>query len=158
MRKLFQRDRKSRSGTAIIEFAIGSGILMAVFGGTFEFGYTFYIYNNLETAVNNGAKYAALRVYEQTTNTPSACFTSAVQDMVAYADPTGTTTTPVAPGLAPGNVSVTATFNNSVPSQVTVGLSSYTIDSVFARITLTNKPQITYPFLGRYAPGETCSQ
>ena len=158
MMRLFQRNRKSRSGTAIIEFAIGSGVLMAVFAGTFEFGYTFYIYNNLQTAVNNGAKYAAIRTYDSTSSTASGCFQTAVQDMVVYGDPTGTNTTPVAPGLSTSNVTVTPTFTNSVPTAMTVSISSYTINSVFASFTLTNKPQVTYPYLGGFAPGTTCVQ
>jgi len=141
----------------MVEFAIGATILASVFTGTFEFGYLFYIYNNVETAVNNGAKYAALRAYEMTSTSASSCFTTAVQDMVAYGDPSGATTNSVAPGLTPSKVTVTVTFANSVPSQMTVAINSYTINAVVATITLTNKPQATYPFLGRYAPGETCA-
>ena len=87
----------------MVEFALGSFLLMGALTGIFEFGYSFYVYNNLQTAVNNGAKYAALRTYESTTSTPSACFQTAVQDMVAYGDPTGANTTPVAPNLTPSN-------------------------------------------------------
>jgi len=141
----------------MVEFAIGSFVLIAALAGTFEFGYSFYIYNNLQTAVNNGAKYAALRTYESTDNTPGACFQTAVQDMVAYGDPTGTNTTPVAPNLTPGDVSVNVTFANGVPSTMTVGISSYAINAVFKTINLANKPQVTYPFLGRYAPTNTCT-
>ena len=141
----------------MVEFAIGSFVLMAAFTGTFEFGYSFYVYNNLQNAVNNGAKYAALRTYESTNSTPSACFTTAVQDMVAYGDPTGTNTTPVAPNLTPSEVSVNVTFSNGVPSTMTVAISSYALNAVFATINLTNKPQVSYPFLGRYAPTNTCT-
>jgi Flp pilus assembly protein TadG len=155
---LVRQNRKRQKGSAILEFAIGSGILVAAFTGTFQFGYSLYIYNNLQTAVNNGAKYAALRPYEPTDTTPEACFKTAVQNMVVYGDPTGTATTPVAPSLVPGNVFVNVTFANGVPSTMTVGISSYKIDSAVTTITLTNKPQVTYPYLGRYAGGngETC--
>jgi Flp pilus assembly protein TadG len=142
----------------MIEFALGSFVLMGALTGTFEFGYTFYVYNNLVTAVNNGAKYAALRSYEQTSSTPSSCFTTAVQDMAVYGDPTGTNTTPVAPGLTPGVVSLAVTFSNGVPSAMTVGISTYTIYSVFASKTLSNKPQVTYPYLGPYSPDDPCTQ
>jgi Flp pilus assembly protein TadG len=154
------RKRIRQGGNSIVEFALGAGLLMATFTGIFEFGFSFYIYDNLQTAVNNGAKYAALRAYEPTTNTPEACFLTAVRDMVAYGDPTGTNTKPVAPGLAPDNVFLNVTFTNRVPSQMTVGISSYTINSGIAKTTLTNKPQATYPYLGRYAEGdgETCVQ
>jgi Flp pilus assembly protein TadG len=160
MTKTMAYRRKRQRGSAVVELAIGSGLILAAFTGTFEFGYTFYRYNNMQTAVNNGAKYAAFRTYQPTTSTPEACFQAAVQNMVVYGDPTGTTTTPVVPGLTPNNVFLTVTFLNGVPSRMTVGIASYTIDSVFARITLTNKPQATYPFLGRYAAGngEACVQ
>ena len=159
MKKRFKpRHRTGQRGNAMVEFALGATVLAAVFTGTFQFGYTFYIYNNVETAVNNGAKYAALRTYEQTSSTPSACFTTAVQDMVAYGDPTGATTTPVAPGLKPSNVNLTVTFSNGVPSQMQVSLSGYTIYSVFSTVTLTNKPLSIYPFVGRYAPTNGCTQ
>jgi Flp pilus assembly protein TadG len=153
-----QRYRRRQRGSAIVEFALGSGILMAVFTGTFKFGYTFYVYNNLQTAVNNGAEYAALRPYEPTTSTPEACFKTAVQNMVAYGDPSGTTTTPVAPGLTPSKVTLTVNFAKGVPSSMTVGITGYAINAVVAKFTLTNKPQATYPYLGRYAggDGETC--
>lgn len=141
----------------MIEFALGSFVLVGALTGTFKFGYSFYVYNNLQTAVNNGAKYAALRTYEVTDSTPSACFVTAVQNMVAYGDPTGTNTTPVAPGLTPGNVSVSVTWGNGVPSAMTVAISSYALNSVFATVNLSNKPQVTYPFLGPYAPTNPCT-
>lgn len=158
MRILRFKSNRRQKGNALIEFALGSGVLMSAFAGTFQFGYSFYVYDNLQNAVNNGAKYAGLRAYDSSTSTPSTCFLTAVQDMVAYGDPTGTTTTPVAPHLSPSNVFLNVTFSNGVPSQFTVGISSYTINSVVASINLTNKPQMTYPFLGRYAPGNPCSQ
>jgi Flp pilus assembly protein TadG len=142
----------------MVELALGVALLSGMFTATFQYGYTFYVYNNVQTAVNNGAKYAALRTYEQTSASPSDCFRHAVQDMVAYGDPTGTTTTPVAPGLTPSNVVLTVTFSNGVPSQMQVNLTNYSINSVFGTMTLSNKPSSTYPFLGRYAPTNTCVQ
>ena len=32
---------RNRSGSIMIEFALGSGVLLAAFTGTFQFGYTF---------------------------------------------------------------------------------------------------------------------
>lgn len=143
--------KRGRSGNIMLEFAVGSGVLVAAFAGTFQFGYTFYSYNKLATAVNDAARYAALRPYDSTTGTPSPAFSAAVENMVVYGDPTGGTT-PIVPGLKTNNVTVTATFVHSVPSTVTVFVSGYTIDSMFAQNTLTNKPQVTYPYLGIYSP------
>jgi Flp pilus assembly protein TadG len=156
MKNVLSPRKQSQKGSALVEFAIGSSILMAVFAGTYQFGYSFYVYNNLQTAVNNGAKYASLRTYEQATGTPSSCFSDAVENMVVYGNPSGGTI-PVAPNLGTDNVFIVTTFSNGVPSTMTVGISNYTIDAVFKRFPLTNKPQVTYPFLGRYAPGNPCT-
>ena len=54
----------------MIEFAIGSGVLLAAFSGTFQFGYTFLQYNNLENAVARGARYASLVPYDSPQRNP----------------------------------------------------------------------------------------
>ena len=142
---------RNRDGNAMIEFAIGSGVLVAAFTGTFQFGYTFLQYNNLENAVARGARYASLVPYDSATTTPSAAFRTAVQNMVLYGTPTAGTS-PVLPGLTTGNVNLTVTFTNGIPSGMTVSISGYTINSVFATTTLTNKPQITYTYQGIWSP------
>jgi Flp pilus assembly protein TadG len=144
--------KRERAGNIMLEFAVGSGVLVAAFVGTFQFGYTFYTYNKLATAVSDGARYAALRPYDATTSTPSSGFQTAVKNMVVYGDPNGGTA-PIVPGLKTENVSVSAPFVHSVPSTVIVSISGYTIDSIgFGQNTLTNKPQVTYPYMGIYSP------
>ena len=135
----------------MLEFAIGAGVLVAVFAGTFQFGYTFYRYNVLKNAVSDGAHYASLRAYDSSTSTPSAAFQQAVQNMTVYGDPGGGTT-PIAPGLTTSNVSVSPVFTNGVPSAITVSLTGYTIAAVFGNTTLSNKPIVTYPYQGIYQP------
>ena len=151
IRRGIMKLKRGRAGNIMLEFAVGSGVLVAAFAGTFQFGYTFYSYNKLAAAVNEGARYAALRPCDSTTTTPSAAFSTAVENMVVYGSPTGGTT-PIVPGLKTSNVSVTSTFVHSVPSTVTVFISGYSIDSLFAQNTLTNKPQVTYPYMGIYSP------
>jgi Flp pilus assembly protein TadG len=142
---------RNRDGNAMLEFAIGSGVLVAAFTATFQFGYTFLQYNNLENAVARGARYAALVPYDSATTTPSSAFQTAVQNMVLYGSPTAGTS-PVLPGLTTGNVNLTVTFTNGIPSAMTVSISGYTINSVFATTTLTNKPQVTYTYQGVWSP------
>jgi Flp pilus assembly protein TadG len=151
LRQALYRFKRGRAGNVMLEFAIGSGVLVAAFTGTFQFGYTFYAYNKLATAVYDGAHYAALRPYDSTTTTPSDAFKTAVTNMVVYGNPAGGTT-PIVPGLTTDQVKLTTTFSHSVPSTVTVAINGYTIDSLFAQNTLTNKPQVTYPYLGIYSP------
>jgi Flp pilus assembly protein TadG len=142
---------RDRAGTAMLEFTIGAGVLVAVFTGTFQFGYTFLQYNNLENAVARGARYASLVPYDSPTTAPSAAFQTAVRNMVLYGNPTAGGA-PVLSGLTAGNVILTVTFTNQVPSAMTVWINGYTIDSLFATTTLAKKPQVTYAYQGIWAP------
>jgi Flp pilus assembly protein TadG len=150
VQQTWKRTRNCR-GNAILEFAIGSGILVAAFTGTFQFGYTFLQYNNLENAVIRGARYASLVPYDSASSTPTTAFTTAVQNMVLYGSPTAGAS-PQLPGLTPGNVNLTVTFANGIPTGMTVSTSGYTIDSVFAKTVLTNKPNVTYAYQGIWSP------
>lgn len=145
--KAFRRER----GNILVEFAIGAGILVLVFSGTFHFGYTFYQYNLLKSAVNAGARYAALRTYDSATATPSAAFLMAVQNVVVHGDPSGGSAV-AAPGLMNGHVRLAVTFANGVPSTVKVSLNGYPISGVFGEFMLTSKPAVTYAFQGIFAP------
>jgi len=135
----------------MLEFALGSGVLIAAFTGTFQFGYIFLQYNNLENAVARGARYASLVPYDSATTTPSSAFQTAIQNMVLYGSPTAGTS-PVLTGLTTSNVNLTVTFTNGIPSAMTVSISGYTINSIFATSSLTNKPQVTYAYQGIWSP------
>ena len=53
----------------MVEFALASVILIPTFVGTFQFGYTFYVYNLLCTQVRAGARYASTRTFRCKTST-----------------------------------------------------------------------------------------
>jgi Flp pilus assembly protein TadG len=142
---------RCRRGNVMIEFAIGAGVLISIFAGTFQFGYTFYQYNLLKNAVSDGARYASMQTYDSSSATPSAAFQQAVQNMVVYGNPAGGSS-PIAPGLTTGNVNLNVTFTNAVPTAMTVSITSYTIGAVFGTTTLTNKPVVTYTYQGIYSP------
>lgn len=141
----------NRRGNVMIEFAIGSGLLLAAFTGTFQFGYTFLQYNNLENAVARGARYASLVPYDSATTNPSVAFKTAVQNMVLYGTPTAGVS-PVLPGLTAANVNLTVTFTNKIPTLMTVSISNYTINSLFSKNTLKTKPQVAYAYQGVWSP------
>ena len=142
---------RDRAGNTMIEFALGSGILVMAFVGTFQFGYTFLQYNSLENAVARGARYASLIPYDSTSTIPSGAFSSAVKNMVLYGTSTAGTS-PALPGLTTTNVNLTVTFTNGVPSAMTISVSGYSINSIFATSTLTNKPKVTYAYQGIWTP------
>lgn len=144
---------RDRSGNVMIEFALGSGILLAAFTGTFQFGYTFLQYNNLQNAVARGARFASLAPYDSLTSTASTAFKTKVQNMVLYGSTTAGTT-PVLPGLTAANINVVPFFDPTlkIPTKMTVSITGYTINSIFASSTLTNKPQVTYAYQGVWSP------
>jgi Flp pilus assembly protein TadG len=146
-----RRHRGRRSGAAIVEFAVGSGILLAVFSGTFEVGYTLIQYNRLQIAVAQGARYASLVPYDSPTATPSTAFVSSVRNVVLYGTPS-TGATPVVSGLTAANISLVVTFANGVPNSIEVLVGGYTINALFGSHTLTGKPRVTYPYQGIWAP------
>src|ERR1051326_8838272 len=146
--RLLSRDRK---GSALVELAIGSAGLVAVFTGRFQFGFPFLQYNNLENAVARGARYASVATYDSATTTPSSAFQTAVQNMVLYGSTTAGTS-PVLPGLTTSNVTLTVPFTNGIPTAMTVAITGYTVNSVFTTFTLNNKPQVTCPYLGLWSP------
>jgi TadE-like protein len=74
----------SRRGNAMIEFALASFVLIPLFIGTFQFGYTFYVYNLLCTQMRAGARYASLKTFK---GSDVSGFKTAVQNMVMYDNP-----------------------------------------------------------------------
>jgi len=144
---------RDRSGNVMIEFALGSGILLAAFTGTFQFGYTFLQYNNLQNAVARGARFASLAPYDSANATPTTAFKDKVKNMVLYGSTTAGTT-PVLPGLTAANINVVPFFDPTlkIPTRMTVSITGYTINSIFASNTLTNKPQVAYAYQGVWSP------
>ena len=142
--------RKKRSGSVLVEFTLSAIFLTGLFLGVWQFGYGFYIYNELEQSVRAGARYASLRTYNSATSTPTSDFLTAVQNVVVYGDPAGGTT-PVAPGLTTANVSLTVTFT-SVPTEMNVAITGYQLPTYFGSQTLSGKPTTTFPFVGVFGP------
>lgn len=140
-------------GSVIVELTLSLTFLTALFLGTWQYGYTFFIYGELEQAVRAGARYASLLTYNSGTSTPTADFTTAVQNVVVYGDPAPANgAAPVAPGLTTGNVAVTVTWTSGVPTAMTVAITGYTVPTYFGSATLTGKPTTTFPFVGIFGP------
>jgi Flp pilus assembly protein TadG len=142
---------RKRQGSALLEFAIATGILVPLFTGTFQFGYTLYVYNNLQSAVRGGARYASMRSYDSPSATPSSGFSSAVKNMVVYGNPDGTGQ-PVSRGLTASNVQIQPNMNGAAPESITVQITGYAIDAVFTSFTFNGKPSTTFPYTGTAAP------
>ena len=138
--------KKSQSGNALIEFALGWSVLWLIFSGVFEFGYSFYIYNVLQTQVANAAELGSKMQYDISN---ASSFAAPLQNMVLYSDETAGDT-PCVPRLTSSNVNVTVnTDAQSVPHDITINIQNYTINSIFASFTPSNKPRATVKFMGQ---------
>jgi hypothetical protein len=126
-------------------------VLVPVFAGTFQFGYTFYAYNNLNSAIRGGARYASMRGYDSGTSTPSTSFSTAVKNMVVYGNVEGTGS-PVVLGLTTGNVEIVPNMKGSIPASMTVQIKNFTVGQVFGSYTFNSKPSTTFSYTGTYAP------
>jgi Flp pilus assembly protein TadG len=144
----YSNNRRKQRGNALLEFAIGWSVLWLLFSGVYDFGYSFYVYNRLLTAVSDAAALGSRISYD--TANPGG-FTATLQNMVLYGTETAGTS-PILSGLTESNVSVSVTLDgNSIPRDVTVSISNYSINSLFQAITLTGKPRATVKYFGQLA-------
>ena len=133
------RHRRER-GAALLEFALSAIVLVALFVGVFQIGYTFYAYNRLEGAVRRGAQYASLK--------PDAI--TEVRNTVVFGDPNPKDgAIPVLNGLTTSHVQVKVTGAAVAPASVTVAIVGYQINSVFSITTLDGRPSVTFPYVGQ---------
>src|SRR5215212_7214133 len=123
--------RNSKRGSAMIEFALSAAVLIPCLAGTFQFGYGLYSYNRLQSAVDGGGRYAALRTYRALAGaTDTDKVKLAIKNVVVYGTPSPTdSATPMVSGLGTGNVDVT--YDAAVPSTVKVSISSFTVNTIF---------------------------
>ncbi|MEP6962455.1 MAG: TadE/TadG family type IV pilus assembly protein, partial [Acidobacteriota bacterium] len=132
-RTVSSRRRKTSTGTALIEFALSFFVMWAMITGVYGFGYAFYIYNRMLTAVADAASMGAKMDYDTSDNTS---YLTSLKNMVVYGD-TIAGTNPIVPGLTTSNVTVTVgTDGNQFPRDITVAIASYSIDGLVQRINL----------------------
>jgi len=155
------RHPRNERGNTMVEFALGWTVLWFLFSGVFQFGYAFYVYNILQTSVGNAAQLASRMPYD---NSNISNFVTQVSKMAAYGDMNGTT--PVVRGLSwnsctqaenewtCGNVKVTigmATGSDGttqIPTDVTVAITSFSLNAVFRTFSFSGKPRATVAYLG----------
>ena len=155
--KGFRVRRGRERGHAMIELAFSAGVMIACLTGTFRFGYTFYIYDELVSAVGNGARYAASRTYRAASPADVEKGKMAIRNLVVYGNSRPAPgAAPVTPNLKPENVQVTwVAGENGAPAAVNVTLVKYSVGAIFGSITLDHRPVAEFPFVGRYAPSES---
>jgi Flp pilus assembly protein TadG len=142
-------------GHAMLELAISAGVMVSCLVGTFQFGYTFYTYNQLVTAVGNGARYAAQRTYRSGSEDVERG-NAAIRNMVVYGDAQpAPEAAPVVPKLTPAEVEVRWDLaGDGTPLNVNVAIKGYTTDAIFRSFTFDGRPSVQFPYVGKYAAGE----
>ena len=149
--------KRNQSGHAMIELAVSAGVMVACLAGTVQFGYTFYIYNELVTAVGNGGRYAAMRTFRAAGSPDIEKGKAAIRNMVVYGDSRpAPNALPQVANLKPEQVQVDWVMDDSgtKPAAVNVTIVDYTVDAAFGMFSFTGKPAVEYPFVGRFAPME----
>lgn len=146
----------SQAGHAMLELAVCAGVLVMFLAGAFQFGYTFYLYNRLVTAVGNGARYAAQRTYRGASPQDVERGNAAIRNMVVYGDPQPTPESfAMLPNLRPDQVEVRwVKTSGSAPDAVDLTVHHYTVDAVFHSFDFDGRPAVEFPYVGRYAPNE----
>jgi len=147
------REGKRERGSAVLEFALGWSVLWLIFGGLYGFGYIFYAYNVLQTAVANAAELGSKMDYDIGDTSSPTRFQQALQNMVVYGDETAGNS-PILPGLTTANVNVSVTLDaGSMPRDITITITNYSINAIFRSFTPNNKPRATTKYFGEI----TCS-
>jgi TadE-like protein len=139
--------KNRRRGHAMVELAICATVMVSFLTGTVQFGYTFYVYNQLVTAVGNGARYASNRSYGPDVDKTNA----AIRNMVVFGDPhPDPVAAPIVPNLKPENVDVKWTLDPSgTPQFVDVSVVNHRVNAIFGSFTFTGRPFSEFPYLGR---------
>lgn len=142
----------------MIELAVSAAVMVSCLAGTVQFGYTFYIYNELVSAVGNGGRYAALRTYRSASPADIEKGKTAIRNMVVYGDARPAPgTPPQVANLRPEQVRVEWIKDESGdnPAFVDVAIADYTVDAAFGMFHFAGRPAVEYPFVGRFAPAES---
>lgn len=140
-----------RSGHAMLELAVSAAVMVSCLAGTFQFGYTFYVYNLLVTSVGNGGRYAATRTYHAESEAALEQTNRAIRNMVVYGDAEpAADAAPIVAKLTPEQVDVRWIMDeHGAPAAVNVSIREYSIDAVFKTFTFTNRPGVEFPYIGR---------
>ena len=141
----------------MIELAVSAAVMVSCLAGTVQFGYTFYIYNELVTAVGNGGRYAAMRTYRAASPEDIEKGKAAIRNMVVYGDARPAAgAVPQVVHLKPEQIQVEWVMDESgKPAEVNVSVADYTVDAAFGMFRFAGRPAVEYPFVGRFAPSES---
>jgi Flp pilus assembly protein TadG len=126
----------------MLELAISASVMVACLTGTFQFGYTFYVYNQLVTAIGNGARYAAMRPRTADAEDDKG----AIRNMVVYSEARPASgAAPVVTGLKPEQIAV---VYDDAAQTVRVSIQDYKVNAIFTSFDFAGRPSVEFPYIG----------
>lgn len=135
--------RRLQKGHAMLELAISAGVMVTCLGGTFQFGYTFYVYNQLVSAVGNGARFGSLRPISADPEMDK----TAIRNMVVYGESKPSpNAVPAVRNLKPEQVEVTYSQDRTA---VHVAIQGYKVDALFGEFEFSGRPGVEFPVLAQ---------
>ncbi len=153
------RSRRARQcGSALAELALLAPVFGILLAGTSYFGFAFYSYNRLERAVHDAGRYASTRTLLMTSNGITQ-FQTQVRNVVVYGSPEGgdtlssprlTNTADVTVQILNRDGSAAVASQAPRPERIRITITSWSIPGSFRTVTLSNKPSVDFPFIGRY--------
>ena len=169
---LERRKRASlRAGSAMVEFALVTPLIVGLLLGVMAYGYDFYTYARLEDAVRGAARYAtgASQTYDVNAGhdpdlSCGAATTCMVQldsstsllarrtaNFAVYGTPNpGGDAAPLIPGLTTANIVVSVEVLNNRPKNIWVAVNGFRLMTPTGSINLANKPAAVFPWFGNY--------
>jgi Flp pilus assembly pilin Flp len=160
--------RKARErGAALVEMAVIFPLGALLLLGAMQFGWAFYIYNQLEKAVRDAARYAAMRTCYNQSN-----YLTQVRNIAVCGVPDCTNQQPLAPNLTASQVSaqfIWAGTGASKPDTVVVWVHDYTFPRILmplriqqtsssmgnANLADVKRLRSDFPYMGRYIDPST---
>jgi TadE-like protein len=144
----------------MIECALVSMVLVPMFVGTFQFGYSFYVYNLLCTQTRAAARYASMKTFACSSPAKIAAWKTAVKNTMRYGNPSGSGRVHE-PGLTDAQIDIRIKDKDGAdadeshaPAYVTVTTANFSVKGVIATFNFTGKPFVQFPYVGRWAPSE----
>jgi len=144
----------------MIECALVSMVLVPMFVGTFQFGYSFYVYDLLCTQTRSAARYASMKTFPCSSPSKIAAWKAAVRNTMRYGNPEGSGRV-LEPGLTDAQIDIRIRDKDGadadeshMPAYVTVTMANFSVKGVIATFNFTGKPFVQFPYVGRWAPSE----
>ena len=139
-------DRRLNKGVAIVEMVVVLPLLLFMLFATAELGRAFMQYNTLTKSVRDSVRFlaeSAILGQTQTINI-SPTLRLQTQNLVVYGTISAGTLNPLLPGLAPGNIQVTATSTEDV--SVTATYAYQPINPVISKFGLGTNSSALFTF------------